>query len=371
MVNEWLMVGVRPFPHKLFWQRNRNRSNITPMTDSGKMRSWWPWLAVLLLVALAAQPLWGLPPQGDDLLLHYFRIPLVNAQWAAGVPLARWQPDLIYGYGSPLFNFYPPLSAWLLTALYWLTGQQADVAINLLFALCLLLGAVGMFGLGRALTGEMGGLVATAVFTLSPHVAAQIYSRGSTSNSLALGLVPLAAWLIWRVVERPSPRKIALAALGVALLLLSHAAASLLLLAPLLLWSLLFVLRWGGSRPRWLALLAAAGLGLAVAAFAWLPAFAEIQFTRYAAEAGKVWYGDYFATLWDWPGTAVAELRGAYLPKTVGLVALILGAGGTAVSGYSLLNWLRKRDKFPAQDVFFLAAGLLAGAPSSRCLLLT
>ncbi|MCA9918337.1 MAG: glycosyltransferase family 39 protein [Anaerolineales bacterium] len=328
------------------------------MLNLGKLRAWLPWLAVLLLAALAAQPLWGLPPQGDDLLLHYFRIPLVNAQWAAGVPLARWQPDLVYGYGSPLFNFYPPLSAWLLTALYWLTGQQADVAINLLFALCLLLGAVGMFGLGRALAGELGGLVATAVFTFSPHVAAQIYSRGSTSNSLALGLVPLAAWLIWRVVERPSARKIVLAALVIALLLLSHAAASLLLLAPLLVWSATFVLRWGGSR-RWLVLLAAAVLGLTIAAFAWLPAFTEIQFTRYAAEAGKVWYGDYFATLWAWPGTAVAGLRGAYLPKTVGLVALILGAGGTAVSGYGLLNWWRKRGEFPAQDALFFAAGLL------------
>lgn len=329
------------------------------MITSGKMRTWWPWLAVLLLTALAAQPLWGQPPQGDDLLLHYFRIPLVNAQWAAGVPLARWQPDLIYGYGSPLFNFYPPLSAWLLTALYWLTGQQAGMAINLLFALCLLLGTVGMFGLGRALAGEFGGLLTTAVFTLSPHVAAQIYSRGSSSNSLALGLVPLAAWLLWRVVERPSASKIALAGLGVALLLLSHAAASLLLLAPLLIWSTFFVARWGNARRRWLALLAAAALGLSLAAFAWLPAFTEIQFTRYAAEAGKVWYGDYFATLWAWPGTAVAGLRGAYLPKTVGLVSLLLGAGGTAVSGNALLRWWRKRDDFPAPDAIFFAAGLL------------
>ena len=239
------MVRVRPFLRKLFWQRNRNRSTIVRMTNLGKRRAWWPWLAVLLLTVLAAQPLWGLPPQGDDLLLHYFRIPLVNAQWAAGVPLARWQPDLIYGYGSPLFTFYPPLSAWLLTAFYWLTGQQADVAINLLFAFCLLLGAVGMFGLGRALAGELGGLVATAVFTLSPHVAAQIYSRGSTSNSLALGLVPLVAWLIWWVVERPSARKIVLAALAITLLLLSHAAASLLLLAPLLLWSATFCVALG------------------------------------------------------------------------------------------------------------------------------
>jgi hypothetical protein len=345
------------FPHKIDeWDE---RSTITGMVNFGKMRAWWPWLAVLLITVLAAQPLWGLPPQGDDLLLHYFRIPLLNAQWAAGFPLARWQPDLIYGYGSPLFTFYPPLSAWLLTALYWLTGQQAGIAINVLFALCLLLGAVGMFGLGRALAGEVGGLVSTAVFTLSPHIAAQIYSRGSTSNSLALGLVPLVAWLIWRLGERPSARRTVWAALGIALLLLAHTAASLLLLGPLLVWGGAAVVAGSRQRHRWLALLAAFGLGLAIAAFAWLPAFTEIQYTRYAAEAAKVFYGDHFTTLWRWPGTAVAELRGAYLPKTVGLVALLLGMLGTAVSGWSLGRWWRRRGDFPAQDAVFFTAGLL------------
>lgn len=339
------------------------------MFTSTRIRRFWPWLAVLLITALAAQPLWpqplwGRPPQGDDLLLHYFRIPLVNAQFAAGLPLARWQPDLLYGYGSPLFNFYPPLSAFLLTALYWLVGQQAAVAINLLFALCLLLGAVGMFGLGRALAGEVGGLLATAVFTLSPHVAAQIYSRGSTSNSLALGLVPLVAWLIWRVAQQPalslskgpSSKRIALGAVAVALLLLAHTAASLLLLGPLLVWGGVAVaVQPGTGRRRWLALAGMFALGLALAAFAWLPALTEIQFTRYAAEASKVWYGDYFATLWDWPGTAVAGLRGAYLPKTVGLVTLLLGAGGTAVSAWSL--W--RGGKLFTNDAVFLTAGIL------------
>lgn len=326
------------------------------MFTLNRVRRFWPWLAVLLITALAAQPLWGLPPQGDDLLLHYFRIPLVNAQFAAGLPLARWQPDLLYGYGSPLFHFYPPLSAFLLTALYWLVDQQAAVAINLLFALCLLLGAVGMFGLGRALAGEAGGLLATAVFTLSPHVAAQIYSRGSTSNSLALGLVPLVAWLIWRVAERPSSRRLVLAALAVAMLMLAHTAASLLLLGPLLVWGGVAVaLQPGRERRHWLALASTVALGLALSAFAWLPALTEIQFTRYAAEASKVWYGDYFATLWDWPGTAVAGLRGAYLPKTVGLVALLLGAGGTAVSAWSL--W--RGGKLFSKDAVFLTAGIL------------
>ena len=72
----------------------------------------------MLLVALACQPLLGLPPRGHDALLHYYRIPAVSRLWHDGILFSRWLPDLIYGYGSPLFNFYPPLSAYLLTALY-------------------------------------------------------------------------------------------------------------------------------------------------------------------------------------------------------------------------------------------------------------
>jgi hypothetical protein len=304
-----------------------------------------------------------LPPQGDDLRLHIYRIPLLNSQWASGVLFSRWQPDLIYGYGSPLFTFYPPLSAYLLTLLYWLVGQQAGVAINLLFALCLLLGAVGMFGLGRTLVGEAGGLLATAVYTLSPHVAAQIYSRGSISNSLALGLVPLVAWLILRVAKRPSARRTAVAAVGLALLMLSHTAASFLLLGPLLVWGVVATAVFGKNSVRrpWLALFGLFGLGLALSAFAWLPALSEIQYTKYAAEAGKVNYAAHFTTLWDWPGQTVNEMRGAYLPKTVGLMTLLLGAGGTAVSGLSLWRWRKEQGKrpFPKLNALFFSAGVI------------
>ena len=173
------------------------------------------------------------------------------------------------------------------------------------------------------------------------------------------------------MAERPSARRTGFAALGIALLLLAHTAASLLLLAPLFVWGGVVVVRWGNTRRHWLALLAAFGLGLALAAFAWLPAFTEIQFTRYAAEAAKVFYGDHFTSLWRWPGTAVAELRGAYLPKTVGLVALLLGAGGTAVSGWSLFRWWRNRGNFPVRDAVFFyrrAAGLGRAFPHAACI---
>ncbi len=306
-----------------------------------------PWLAVLGILLVVILPLWGAPPYGDDSRLHIYRIPVVQALWAAGVPFARWSPTLNLGYGSPLFNFYPPLSAYLLTWLYLLADQQAAVAWNVLLALALLTGSVGMFLLGRWLYGPAGGILAAALYTWSPHLVYQSFARGSSSNALAMALFPWAAWGLLAVAarplpwQRPSPLSVLLAALPIALLMLSHTAASLLFLGPLLVLAVTAV--WVSPSPRWPrlgAVLLALGLGLALSAFAWLPALAEIGDTRYAQEAGNVAYQDHFADAFRWPEPTIAGAHNPGLPKTPGLAQIALGALGTALA---VVVWWRGR----------------------------
>jgi hypothetical protein len=269
------------------------------------------WGAVALIAALACQPLLGLPPKGHDAFLHYFRIPAVSTLWQHGLFFSRWVPDLVYGYGSPLFNFYPPLSAYLLTGLYWLVGQDGLLAYNLAFALALTLSALSMFLLGQHLYGRTGGLLATAAYTLSPHVLQQSYSRGSLSNALALAVVPLAA-------------------LG--LLRLAHTAAGLLFLPTLLLFGLVasFLLYRSRSVPVIVALL----LALALAAFAWLPGLAEIDATHYATAVAtdKVILGQNFAAVLAWPPLTIAGLSNPPLPRNIGLVQLLLAVAATVMA---------------------------------------
>lgn len=332
-----------------------------------RITGWLPWLGVLLIAWIVVSPLWGQPPPyGDDIRLHFYRIPLLNALWAAGAPYARWMPYLNFGYGSPLFNFYPPLSAYLLTVLYWLVGQNALTAVNLLFALSLSGSAAGMFLLGRTVHGTAGGLLAAALYAWSPHLVYQTYARGSTSNALAMALFPFVVWAFIRLGQRPLgqrplPMPVLGAALLLALVLLSHTAASLLFLAPLLALAGAAVYApplqaaavslpdkatsQPGLSALWLRLwpvLLALLLGLGLSAFAWLPALAEIGHTRYEQEAGKVDFHDHFAEAWRWPAQTVAGAHNPGLPKSPGLAQLALGSLGAMLA---LFTFWRPRNK--------------------------
>ncbi len=322
-----------------------------------------PWLG-LLVIALAALSSLGAgpPPYGDDIRLHVYRIPLVEALWAAGVPFARWLPYLNFGYGSPLFNFYPPLSAYGLTGLYWLAGQNAPLAVNALLALTLLLSAAGMFLLARHLYGTAGGLLAAALYTWSPHLVYQIYARGSVSNALALAFFPWAAWALLRLGPRPSPGRLLLAAGFIALVLLSHTAASLLFLGPLLLLVITAVTPFRFPRhelrPRLGPLLLALLLGLSLAAFSWLPALADIGYTRYTLEAGKVDFSDHFADPWRWPTQTVAGAHNPGLPKSPGWAQMLLGGMGAGLAG---VMWWRQKgsERYSSRSPSLISAAQL------------
>lgn len=316
------------------------------------------WLCLLSIIAVAVWPLLGPPVNGDDLFLHYYRIPVLNSLWASGVPFARWMPHLNLGYGSPLFNFYPPLSAYLLTTLYWVSGQNGLLALDLFYASSLVLATVGMFLAGRRLYGALGGVVAAAAYVWSPYLLLQPYSRASLSNLLALALFPWAVWAVMRLAARPSGWRLGQTAVFVVAIFLSHVASSLLFIAPLLLVATAVAWpTWPRLRVVWLGI----GLGLLLSAFFWLPALIEIGATRYTLEAGQVNYADFFGQIWTWPSTGIAGLANAPLPKSAGIVQQLLGvtAGVMAVLGWRLHRRQPTQIAWPTAVFSLIGGGLL------------
>lgn len=322
------------------------------------LRAALPWLAVGLVVLLAVQPLLGPPPQGHDTLLHFYRIPEINALWQQGVLFSRWAPDLWLGYGYPLLNFYPPLSMYGLTLAYWLSGANAPIGLNLAFGLALLLAALGMFALGRELFGQVGGLFAAAAYALSPTMLYHVYERGSLSNALALALFPLAALTLIRAVRAPQRRRLAWAALLFAAVLLAHTSASLVFAVPLAGLGVVAACTTAQqpTRQRGLPLVVALVGGLALAAFVWLPALVEIRFTQYAAAISSpdVHYSHFFADISHWPEPAIAGLSNPSLPVNVGLGQLLLGS---AAAGLAVARLATRRGA--REDWLTAAAGLL------------
>ena len=254
-----------------------SKTPVPPLAGlSARLRIASPWMGLALLVVTVLRSLWGPLPKGHDTLLHFYRIAEINALWRQGIFFSRWAPDLMLGYGYPLFHFYPPLSAYLLTLTYWLVGQNAPLAMSIVFACSLVLSGLGMFLLARQLYGPLGGLFAASAYLLSPYLLYQTFERASLSNALAMAFFPLAAWLLVRVAQTPTWRRVAGAALVLAAVLLSHVAASLLFVAPVAVLGLVAAWRAGGQgRALWLrlgAVGAALAGGLALSAFFWLPA---------------------------------------------------------------------------------------------------
>lgn len=335
---------------------------------NGPKAHWLGWLATACAAVLAAQPLWGALPRGHDTLLHLYRIPVLNAMWRQGALFSRWSPNLMLGYGYPLFTFYPPLSAYLIGVLYWLVGQSAPVAVAAAFALSIVAAGAGMYLVGRRLFGPVGGALAATAYLLSPHLLYQTYHRGSISNSVAAAFFPLAVWALLRYLERPGLRRVVLPALMVAGVLVSHAAASLVFMPALAILGLVMAWRhrvpatgWAGAGRALLRLAVPLASGLGLAAFFWMPALLNVDNIQYGAAvaAGDVHWSLHFADLLAWPSPAVDGLANPPLPQSVGVVVLILGVLGAARAVVGVTLSRRAGEPPSTTDLLTIGAGVI------------
>lgn len=286
------------------------------------------WAAI---IALTASPLVGPVIYGSDVNLHFFRLPVVQSMWAAGIAYTGWQPTLGHGYGYPLFSFYPPLSSYGYALIAQLPGLGAPAAFNAAFALAIAIAVVGMGQACRRLFGELGAIVGSAAYVWSPAFLAQVYDRTSLPNTWSLAFFALALWAGVLAGARGERRWVILAAAALGGMVLSHLASGFLLAVV---WVLLMT-AW--ARRPWPVV--AVALGLAISAFSWVPSVVEIGATQYRSAVAEYLtaQGDFtFSPLWRWPETVLAGVVNSGIPARGGEVHLLLGLA--ALSG-GLLGW--------------------------------
>ena len=84
------------------------------------MPRWRPWLSLLIMLLLCAPAAWPFfQPElarTNDTLPHLYRAIQLDALVGAGAFFPRWAPDLVFGYGYPVFNFFPYLAHYLIVA---------------------------------------------------------------------------------------------------------------------------------------------------------------------------------------------------------------------------------------------------------------
>lgn len=309
-------------------------------------------LVVLLL--LAWQPLLrGQIPWRGDGLLHFYRLAQLERAVHSGVLYPRWSPDLGYGYGFPLFNYYAPFS-YLVVLPLRLIGLPLTTSLQVSYALALLVLGVGVFLWARALWHDWSAAITAvlaAVYT--PYILYNTYHRAALAELWGLAWLAMTLWAVHkaasqRTVAQSSPfstasslaafktslQPLLTAAICYALLLLSHNITAL-IGTPLILGYALFLL-WVKPSPapyssavRPLLLFGSILLGLGLAAFFWLPAFFEkdaVQIENLTGSSNFAYTNHFLspAELFAWPQTADPSQVNPSIPRSLSWPVIIL-----------------------------------------------
>jgi 4-amino-4-deoxy-L-arabinose transferase-like glycosyltransferase len=280
-----------------------------------------------------------------------------------GILYPRWAPDFNFGDGYPFFNIYSPGVFYLGEALHLLGLDFVD-SIKGVFALSFVLSALAMYLYARRVLGSRAAaLISAVVYVYVPYHLADVFLRAALADSFCFVFFPLALLGFHDLMERPSPRALALAGAALAGLIFSHYALALLFI-PFL--SLYILVLWALRQRTLRSLFWAAGAGIygvLLSAVLILPVALEYRFVRTDQWAGGyysykdhfVYFFQFFAPTWGYgPGSVPGP--NDTLPFQLGVVALTLSL--LAVVALVLLRRARQTHSATPLLVFYVLATL-------------
>ena len=271
--------------------------------------------------------------------------------WRDGDWVGRLTPDIIRGYGYPMFNFYSPLFFYG-AAIIMFAGIPVFLAFNMILVLLLLISGLGMYFLAKDIWGRDGGFLAAIAYLLMPFHIADLYVRGAVAEFAAFAFMPFILWSIRRVMAQGDAGWICAGVLATGGLILSHNITTMLFL-PVSFLYVLFIFFTDARRDfRRLAggMLILAG-GVALSAYFWLPALVEkgaVQIERLLTSQYQ--YGNNFYPFVNLLISPWGPKDGAGTPHMIGLVQLLLALG-------VVLSWKRLQSsvKGSGGQVLFFA----------------
>jgi len=191
-------------------------------------------LPLAILILLASYPLLtsGYPTIGDG-LNHFYRLAELERHIAQGDLYPRWLTTLHYGYGSPLFNFYSPLSYYI--ALIFRIAFPLATSLQLGYIFALIVAIIGAYTWARdQYDSDIAGLACAAAYACAPYLYFNIFHRGAYPETWGLALAPWVMRSALRVASGPSRSDSLAFALLYAALILTHTITAF-ILTPILL----------------------------------------------------------------------------------------------------------------------------------------
>jgi len=314
-------------------------------------------VASIILSAPLAKP--GLYTIHDD--QQVARLFVLDEALRAGQFPVRWVDQLGFGFGYPLFVFYPPL-VYAIGELFHLVGFGFIESIKIVFFLSIFLSGISMYVLSKSLFGKLAGLIGATFYIFVPYRALDVYVRGALAESFAFVWPPLIIWTTLRIFKKPTLTNALLLSGFLSGLMLTH---NLILLPFILIFLLMsFYLLSISNNKKSFAIYMLFGVIVSalLTTFFWLPAIFEKQFTI-VDELLIVNLADfkkhfvYPAQLWNWTwgfgGSSEGLLDG--ISFKIGKVHILASIASFVVALFLLI----KIKSAPKEQVFKLRAIVL------------
>lgn len=285
---------------------------------------------------------------------HVARLVELNLALKDGQIPPRWSLDFGWGYGMPLFHFYPPLPYYLAEILYFL-GTPAVWAIKAIFALNFFAGFYFMYLWAKEFWGKFGGFVSALAFVYLPYRAVLFYVRGALAELTAMTFLPLFFYGALQLFKTRKTRYLVITTLAIVGVFLSHNVIALFAIGFFALYWLVQIL-FGIKREKKRLILPWKGIGLALLAALWafalsaffiVPAFLEKDETIVSSIAGGYSYYPlhfiYLRQLFDRRWAYGGSVSGPYDD-----ISFQLGWPHVVLAGLSLLAFItavKRKDK--------------------------
>lgn len=190
----------------------------------------------------------------------------------------RWVPDMGYGYGFPLFNYYPPLP-YLFGQIFRIFGLTFNLTAKLTFALGIILSGVTMFILAKEFFGKWGGLISSVFYVWAPYRAVDVFVRGAMNESWAWIFFPLSLWSVYKIIKGKNNWSFILLSISLSGLLLSHNLMAMVFSPVFAIWTIYWLIEEKSTKSI-IKIFLSGLLALGSVAFFTLPAVLEQKYVH-------------------------------------------------------------------------------------------
>lgn len=237
--------------------------------------NFWPLVIVVLVGLLAGKGLFG-PGyfnMHDDLQMMR-QLEMEKCFLDLQIP-CRWVPDMGYGFGFPLFNYYPPLP-YLVGEIFRLVGVSFVDTAKDLFILSFVASGITMYFFAKSFFGKFGGILSSIFYIWAPYHSVDVYVRGAMNEAWALIWFPAILLASYNLIfkEKDYKRWLIILSLSWFGLLVSHNLMVLIFTPVFGVWCLIWIVK-SKSWKKIVPLGVSGVFAFCLAAFFTLPVFVE------------------------------------------------------------------------------------------------